>query len=159
MQKSENIDELAKALIKVQATIKPAIKESDNPFFKSKYADLTAVWDACAEALATNNLTVIQFGETSAERGEVSLTTMLMHESGQWIAGTMTAPLTKADAQAVGSCVTYLRRYGLAAMVGIRTEDDDGAAASGTVVETKAHKASAGGGESTPATDRYGRRM
>jgi hypothetical protein len=133
MQKSESIDLLAKALAKVQITIKPAIKDSANPFFKSKYADLTSVWDSCGEALAANGLSVAQVGEPVP--GGASLTTVLMHESGQWISGTMEAPLAKQDAQAVGSCITYLRRYGLAAMVGIRTEDDDGAAASGTVTK------------------------
>ena len=134
MNKSEDISELAKALVKVQATIKPAIKDSANPFFKSHYADLTSVWDSCAVALAANGLSVIQTGEESDGEHAV-ITTTLLHTSGQWISGTMKAPLTKLDAQAVGSCVTYLRRYGLAAMVGIRTEDDDGAAASGTVVK------------------------
>ncbi len=134
MQKSAEIDQLAAALVKAQKAIKPATKDSDNPFFKSKYADLTAVWDACADALADNGLSVTQVGEPSPEKGVMSLTTVLMHTSGQWISGVMEAPMTKMDAQAVGSCTTYLRRYGLAAIVGIRTEDDDGAAASGTVV-------------------------
>jgi hypothetical protein len=135
MNKSAEIGELAKALVKVQATIKPAIKDSSNPFFKSQYADLTSVWDACAEALAANGLSVLQIGEPSPAANVASLTTILMHVSGQWVSGTMDAPLTKQDAQAVGSCITYLRRYGLAAIVGIRTTDDDGAAASGTVVK------------------------
>ena len=136
MQKSEQIDKLAIALVAVQKAITPAIKDSNNPFFKSKYADLTSVWDACADLLAANGLSVVQVGEPSPEKGVAALTTVLMHTSGQWISGTMEAPLTKMDAQAEGSCITYLRRYGLAAMIGIRTEDDDASAASGTVVKT-----------------------
>lgn len=139
MQKSVSIANIAKALLEVQKTIKPAIKDSDNPFFKSKYADLTAVWDACAEALATNGLSVVQLGVPSSAPNMVAISTILLHVSGEWIEGTMEAPLTKNDAQAVGSCTTYLRRYGLAAMIGIRTEDDDGAAASGTVVKGEKH--------------------
>jgi hypothetical protein len=133
IQKSNEINEIATALVAVQAAIQPAIKDSKNPFFKSSYADLASVWDACAELLASHGLSVVQLGEPAPAPDVMALTTMLMHTSGQWIAGTMESPLSKQDAQAVGSCTTYLRRYGLAAMIGIRTEDDDGAAASGTV--------------------------
>lgn len=133
MQKSDSINEIAKALVAVQAAIQPAVKDSNNPFFKSKYADLTSVWDSCGDLLAANGLSVVQLGEPAPAPNVMALTTVLMHTSGQWIAGTMEAPLSKQDAQSVGSCTTYLRRYGLAAMIGIRTEDDDGAAASGTI--------------------------
>lgn len=166
MQKSDSINELAKALVKVQRALKPAVKESDNPFFKSKYADLTAVWEACYLPLADNGLALVQVGEPTIEGDKVHLTSMLIHESGQWIAGTFSAPYVKQDAQAVGSCITYLRRYSLAAMVGVRTEDDDGAAASGTVVSFEKGKGTPSGGSSAPstdkgtsATDRYGRRV
>lgn len=137
MQKSEQIEKLAAALAAVQMELGPAIKDSNNPFFKSKYADLNSVWDACSDKLAKHGLSVAQFGDSDSEalNGSVPLTTLLMHSSGQWIAGTMRAPLSKADAQGVGSCITYLRRYGLQAMIGIRAEDDDGNAASETPKE------------------------
>lgn len=126
---SPSISLLAGALVKAQQALKPAIKDSANPFFKSKYADLGSVWDACRDALQSNGLSVVQFpGFTDA--GAALLTTILLHESGEWIAGTAGAPLNKADAQSMGSAITYLRRYALAAVVGVVTEDDDGNAAS-----------------------------
>lgn len=121
---SEQIDQLAAALAKVQAQLKPAIRDSANPFFKSKYADLGAVWDACRDALAANGCSVLQF--PGFADGTALLTTVLVHTSGQWMQGTAGAPLVKADAQGVGSCISYLRRYALAAVVGVVTEDDDG---------------------------------
>jgi hypothetical protein len=136
MQKSEQIDQLAIALAKVQATMGTAVKDSDNPFFRSKYADLTSVWDAFSGPLAANGLSITQVGE-DAPPGHIALTTMLIHSSGQWIAGTLTTKLVKDDPQGYGSGMTYLRRYGVAAIVGVRTEDDDGAAASDTVVKTE----------------------
>lgn len=126
---SPSISLLAGALVKAQQALKPAIKDSANPFFKSKYADLGSVWDACRDALQSNGLSVVQFpGFTDA--GAALLTTILLHESGEWISGTAGAPLNKADAQSMGSAITYLRRYALAAVVGVVTEDDDGNAAS-----------------------------
>lgn len=127
--RSETITKLVGALVRAQRDFKPAIKDSSNPFFKSKYADLGAVWDACRDPLHANGLAVIQFpGFTDS--GAALLTTMLVHESGEWLSATAGAPLTKADAQSVGSAITYLRRYALAAVVGVVTEDDDGNAAS-----------------------------
>lgn len=126
---SASLSLLAVALVKAQHALKPAIKDSANPFFKSKYADLGSVWDACRDALQANGLSVVQFpGFTDA--GAALLTTILLHESGEWISGTAGAPLNKADAQSMGSAITYLRRYALAAVVGVVTEDDDGNAAS-----------------------------
>lgn len=130
MQKSETIGELAKALCKVQAGLKPALKDSQNPYFKSLYADLNSVWDACRELLTSNGLAVAQMN-LPTENG-VIVETMLMHESGEWVSGELFLPLAKHDPQGVGSAVTYGRRYGLAAMVGIVADvDDDGNHASG----------------------------
>lgn len=128
MNKSEQINDLAAALCKAQGSIKAALKSSDNPFFKSKYADLSAVWDACKEPLAKNGLAISQ--HPASVNGEVQLETMLLHTSGQWISSTLTMKPTKTDPQSFGSCVTYARRYALAAIVGVVTEDDDGNAAS-----------------------------
>lgn len=130
MEMSEQINDLAAALVKAQAQIKPAVKDSTNPHFRSKYADLGAVWDACRAALTANGLSVVQM-PTDAGEGRVGLTSMLMHTSGQWMRDTFSAPLQQNNAQGVGSALTYLRRYGLSALVGIvADEDDDGNAAS-----------------------------
>lgn len=128
MEKSEQINELATALAKAQATMGNAKKSSNNPFFKSKYADLAEVLDTCREALSTNNLSVTQLVGTVVNNS-VELTTVLMHSSGQWISSTCNFSLTKVDPQSIGSCITYMRRYSLAAMVGIAQADDDGEAA------------------------------
>lgn len=126
MERSESIAELAGALAKAQAAMQPAIKDRANPAFKgSKYADLNAIWDACRAVLTTNGLSVVQMPLDGGE-GRVALATMLLHASGQYIQSTVSAPLTKNDAQGVGSALTYLRRYALAAMVGIVADDDDG---------------------------------
>jgi hypothetical protein len=130
MKKSDEIGDLASALSKVQGQLKPAIKDSNNPFFKSKYADLNAVWDSCRELLNENGLSVAQL--TGGDADGVIVETMLMHSSGQWLSSELYLPLAKHDAQGVGSAMTYGRRYGLAAMVGIVADvDDDGNAASG----------------------------
>lgn len=130
MQKSDSIGNLSKALTAVQAALKPAIKDSNNPFFKSKYADLNSVWDSCRELLAANGLSVIQ-GNSVGLDNTVIVETILAHESGEWIQSELSLPLAKHDPQGVGSAVTYGRRYGLAAAVGIVADvDDDGNAAS-----------------------------
>ena len=129
IEQSENINELAAALSKAQGKITGALKDSANPFFKSKYADLASVWDACREHLSANGLAVVQTNGNDAER--VTVTTMLVHSSGQWVRGVCSAKPAKDDAQALGSVTTYLRRYGLAAIVGVAQVDDDANAATG----------------------------
>lgn len=126
---SENIGELAAALSKAQAAMPNASKDATNPHFKSRYADLASIWDACRKPLTDNGLAVIQ-APVAAEPGYVGLTTTLLHASGQWIAETVSAPLTQNTAQSIGSALTYLRRYALAAMVGVAPDDDDGNTAS-----------------------------
>lgn len=128
---SSSLAALAPALAKAQAKIQGASKDKTNPAFKSKYADLASVWDACREALTSNGLSVVQL-PMDAEGARVALRTVLLHSSGEFVSTTVSAPLGKNDAQAVGSALTYLRRYSLSAMVGIAPdEDDDGNAASG----------------------------
>lgn len=129
MNQSEQINELAAALSKAQGKITPAIKDSTNPFFKSKYADLSSVWDACKTALTENGLAVMQ--TTDYKDGQMVLLTTLAHSSGQWIRSCIPINPTKNDAQGIGSAITYMRRYSLASIVGVTTdEDDDGNAAS-----------------------------
>lgn len=141
------LDQFAAAMVKVQQQVKGAVKSSTNPFFKSSYADLGSVWDACREALTANGFSVIQFpGFAEGAPATVQVTTILLHASGQWMQGTAGAPLAKPDAQSVGSAISYLRRYALAAVAGVVQEDDDGESA----VERGKQKGKAGGGPSTP---------
>ncbi len=130
MEMSEQVNELATALSAAQSEIEGATKDKINPAFRSKYADLGSVVDACKAALVKHGLSFTQVFEPSAE-GTLMLTTMLLHQSGQWLRGTCLMPLAKVDPQGYGSAATYARRYGLAAIVGVCPEDDDGNAASG----------------------------
>lgn len=134
---SETIDKIAPAFVKAQAACNGAKKSSNNPHFKSKYADLSAVWDACETALEANKLSVLQ-GLGEVIDGKMQIETMLLHHSGQWIKSLASIPLPKADPQGYGSASTYARRYTLAALMGIVQEDDDGNAASRSVPEKKA---------------------
>ncbi len=126
MNQSEQINELSAALSKAQGMIRPAVKDSTNPFFKSKYADLSSIWDACKEPLCTNGLAVLQ--TTEYKESQLILVTTLAHSSGQWIRSYMPIHPVKNDSQGIGSALTYMRRYSLASMVGVTTgeEDDDG---------------------------------
>jgi hypothetical protein len=127
MNKSENITTLAVALVKAQADIKAALKDSTNPHFKSKYADLGSVVDAVKGPLLKQGIAFLQ-GIHDAVDG-VAVETMLLHTSGEWISSTMRIPAVKQDAQGYGSAITYGRRYGLQSMCGVPAEDDDGHAA------------------------------
>lgn len=129
MNKSDQINELATALAKAQGEIKGAIKDSANPFFKSKYADLASVVEAIREPFAKNGLAYIQLTEPS-DKDEARVETVITHSSGQWISSVLALPVTKADAQGFGSALTYARRYGLSAAAGVAPEDDDGNKAS-----------------------------
>ena len=129
MNKSESIAKLAEALSKAQGAMRNAIKDSNNPYFKSKYADLASVSDACRTELASNGLAVSQLPET--RDGQVVVTYILMHTSGEWISGELQMNPVKSDPQGIGSAITYARRYTLAAITGVATEDDDGNAAAG----------------------------
>ena len=126
---SESINELAAALSKAQGAIEGAIKDSANPFFKSKYADLSSYWDACREQLSKNSLCVTQTMNED-EDGEMCIITQLSHSSGQWMRSYLPINMpanSKNALQDLGSALTYLRRYSLAAIVGIcPDEDDDG---------------------------------
>lgn len=124
MKTSDQINELAAALAKAQGQMAGAAKDCTNPHFKSRYADLASVWDACRQPLADNGLAVIQGVATELNR--VTVTTRLAHASGQWIESAAAADARDAGPQSIGSVVTYLRRYSLAAMVGVAPEDDDG---------------------------------
>ena len=133
MQRSESIGKLAAALAKAQKAIKGAPKDARNPHFNSRYADLATVVDACRDALADQEIAVIQ--SASADAQIVGLTTLLMHSSGEWIeSDPLHVQVRDAAPQAIGSGLTYLRRYQLGAVVGIAPEDDDAEAAEGRSV-------------------------
>jgi hypothetical protein len=128
---SETLGALAAALSKAQADITGALKDSSNPFFKSKYADLASCWDACRKQLAANNLCVIQTTDLDDLTNQTVLKTILAHSSGEWVKS-ITPILTKDNSpQAQGSGITYARRYALAAIVGLAQVDDDAEAAQG----------------------------
>lgn len=123
--------EFAKAIVRVQGQIEGAKKGSLNPAFRSKYADLGAVWDACTDALQNNDVAVLQF-PCKASEGHVGLRTMLVYgPTGETLEESFEVPLKDAtNPQAMGSALTYARRYSLSAIVGVRVCDDDGNAAS-----------------------------
>ena len=121
---SDSIAKLVSALVKVQSQIRGYKEDSTNPFFSSKYGDLSSVWSAIREPLTGNGLCVIQAME-GHDDGRQILRTVLAHESGEWIDGHIAIKPSKDDPQQTGSAITYARRYALAAIVGIAPEDDD----------------------------------
>ncbi|MEG6502094.1 MULTISPECIES: ERF family protein [unclassified Desulfovibrio] len=124
---SENITDLAKALLCVQRTVQPVTKDAENPFTKSWYASLNSVMDACRNALIENGIWMCQYPVPVEQSNFLGLVTKLTHaESGQWQSSLAVVPLPKADPQGMGSAITYARRYALTAMLGMVTEDDDG---------------------------------
>lgn len=126
---SPTIGELAKALAKAQGAMTSAKKSAVNPHFKSKYADLAEVIDSIRKPLSDNSIALTQLNTTD-ENGNVSVTTMLMHESGEFIGSTFSARPQQATVQGYGSTITYLRRYSAMAIAGLASDDDDGQAAS-----------------------------
>lgn len=129
MRTSEAIDALSAAMAAAQGDMKPAVKDATNPHFKSKYADLPSVFEAVRAPFKANGLSVWQ--ELGNAEGGVTVTTRLVHKSGQWVEfGPLFVPAGKQDAQGLGSAATYARRYGLASALGVcADEDDDGNAA------------------------------
>lgn len=139
MTRSESVQNIGKALCKAQSDMKSALKDSVNPHLRSKYADLTSILDVVRAPLTENGICWVQIPECAIEAvpPTVSVETTLIHESGEWISGKLSLPLVKTDAQGVGSAITYAKRYSLAAMVGVATEDDDGEAASAKPTPTQ----------------------
>lgn len=127
MNTSTEIKQISKAIVNAQPEIAAALKDSTNPHFRSKYADLTAVWHACKDVLKQHKLAVIQFFEPCEKDGYVLTVTRLIHESGEWVEGKLLLPYKDNNPQNVGSAITYARRYSLSAMLGIVTEEDDDA--------------------------------
>ncbi len=130
MNKSESIVKIASALVKAQAAMGNAVKDAKNPFFKSSYADLNAVREACLPALNANGVSVLQ--PTVHAEGKAYVETVLLHESGEFISSLTEILCAKQnDPQAHGSGISYARRYGLQSLVNLGSADDDAEGAMG----------------------------
>lgn len=141
MNKSDSIAALSAALAKAQGELENANKNANNPHFKSKYADLAELLNTVRPVMSKHGLAVVQM--PSFEQGVASVETLLTHSSGEYISSICSAPVTKQDAQGVGSAITYLRRYSLAAFCGIAQEDDDVNSAVGNKNQTQDKRAPA----------------
>ncbi len=136
--KSESIKQLTTALSVVQSELKGAKMDSENPFFKSKYADLTAIWSSCRSVLTKNGFAVIQTMDFDPSTGKTFVVTTLSHKSGEWMEGKLAVNPEKNTPQGMGSAITYARRYSLAAIVGVAPEgDDDGEGATDRTKQRK----------------------
>lgn len=129
MNRSENLDLLAVALAKFHTEVSNPTKNAQNPHYKSKYADLAEIISVSREPLALNGLSVVQM--VGFEGNHVVIETVLLHSSGQFLSSMLSVPVSKMDAQGIGSATTYGRRYSWAAMCGLAQEDDDANAAVG----------------------------
>jgi hypothetical protein len=127
MKKSESIKNICTALAVFHIKMDVIKKDAKNPFFKSSYASLSNILDAIKIPLAESDLSFSQH-----PMGENGMSTILMHKSGEWLGSHFTMKPVKNDPQGIGSCITYMRRYALAAILGLNIdEDDDGNQASG----------------------------
>ena len=126
MNRSETIAKLAKSLVLFNSEVNKIAKDADNPFFKNNYATLDTIIDEIRPILSKHGLSIMQI--PSGDGQNVTLKTLLLHESGEWLeSDELTMKPVKNDPQAVGSCITYARRYSLAAFLSLNTgEDDDG---------------------------------
>ena len=129
MNRSDTIASLAAALVSAQAEIENASKNAKNDHFRNRYADLAEVLNTVRPVFAKNGIAIIQ--SPTLDGNVVSVETMLMHSSGEWISDSCSTPVSKNDAQGIGSAITYMRRYSLAAFAGVAQEDDDGNGATG----------------------------
>jgi hypothetical protein len=121
MNKSESIKNIAGALVKFQASVSKVAKEANNPFFKSKYASLANILDTIQKPLSECGLAISQFPDENA------LTTIILHaDSGEWMESSYVMPVAKQnDPQAMGSAMTYARRYALGSILNLNIDDDD----------------------------------
>lgn len=147
-EQSPTVGALFAALAKAQGEIESATKSADNPFFKSKYADLAAIRDAC-KPLSKYELAIVQMPFTRGN--QIGVRTQMGHASGEWLACIALTTPKDGGPQAFGSCATYLRRYSLAAFACVATEDDDGEKAEGR----DKNKKPPGANWSTPRNDSH----
>lgn len=125
MRSSQSVEKISPALVRAINSIEGVKKASTNPHFKSRYANLESVIETAHEALSENGLAVMQ-GPGPLDGTALTLTTRLIHESGEWIETDFSLPMARADPQAAGSALTYARRYSLMAMLNMPAVDDDG---------------------------------
>jgi hypothetical protein len=125
MKTSESIKQIAEALVSAQKEIRFAVKDSTNPHYKSKYANINSVIDAVKAPLNNNGIALIQ-SLSPSDDNKLHLTTRLIHSSGEWIEDTAVCPIQKQDPQGLGSAISYIRRYSLSAMCAVYADDDDG---------------------------------
>ena len=123
---SETIGKLAGALAKAQGDMTMVEAKSNNPFFNSKYASLSAVLEVALPKLNANGIALVQGNRWDNFDNGFYITSMLMHSSGEWIKSEIRMPISKKDAHGVGAATTYGRRYLLSSMVGVAQADDDG---------------------------------
>lgn len=125
MKKSETLTEFSKAFAKTQQEMKQPLKDANNPFFKSKYVPLENVVEAITESASKNGLSFTQF-PSSDEAGNVTVGTLVMHSSGEWIEyDPIKMKPVKNDPQSIGSAIAYAKRYALSAIFGITSDQDD----------------------------------
>ena len=129
MQKSNSLGQLARALSAASGQLSRVIKNASNESAGSAYADLGAVLELVKPVLSEHGLSVIQSPTQTGNPGEVGLTTMLLHESGEWLEDISVMSVVPGDPWAYGSAVSYLRRYSLSAVLSLYASDDDGQAA------------------------------
>lgn len=165
MNRSESIDKLVEALAKAQSEFTPAKKDTVNPYYSSKYADLAEIMAATMPALSKNGLSVIQCPMVDYENKMAGVEAILAHSSGQHMATSLMLPAQmkgkdgnpRFDAQSIGAAITYARRYTYQPLVGIAAEVDDdansisGAAGSKEEAQAVAKRKSEAAGETVPS--------
>lgn len=119
MNHSETLTKISAAMVAMQGKLKTLSKDADNPYFHSKYTPLDAIWEEIRPILSESGLSVIQFPS------QTGLETIILHESGEWISCDSKWDIDASNPQKIGSAITYMRRYGLSAALGIVSGDDD----------------------------------
>ena len=132
---SEQINELAAALAKAQGSMRVAVFDRVNPHFRNKYASLASTLDAIRKPLSDNGLSITQI--TTMRDGAFLLVTTLRHASGQWVVSEYPLPIN-AKPQELGSALTYARRYSVASLINIASDDDDDAEGASIISDTQA---------------------
>jgi hypothetical protein len=132
MKWSDTVGEMAKALAAVQAEITNPAQDAQNPFLKNRFTSLPALLDHVRPILSANGLSISQHPTSSDCGSLVGVDTMLLHTSGEWLVSSCQIPISaekgKSTAQVAGSVITYLRRYGVASVLGVASDPDtDGA--------------------------------
>ena len=133
MQTSQGVTKITEAIIRAAGKITPLVKDSANPFFNSKYADLNQTVEALRKVLLEEGLWFMQF-PTSTENS-VGVLTRVVHSSSEFIEHEFVLPLAKRDPQAAGSAITYARRYALVSIFGLQAVDDDAQSAMPTPID------------------------